>query len=277
MFGPSYQVSLQTHSALNNATFRAMATEDYLEHQSGPVGNSGGDILAWEKLPSPERDTLSNATKSALAGFPQDWPEIEYLFFDAYIGQQLNYVTASPDTSFQYVAPVAALVAPLSRGNVTISSGDMADPPIINPNWIAHPADQELAVAAYKRVRQLMDTEIIRDITIGDELYPGRNITSDRDILEVIKESGITVYHASSTCRTQLLLHVQAPTYTDSFLAGKMGKSSDPMAVVDAQGRVFGVDGLRVVDVSAFPFLPPGHPQSTCCKQCNDAYLSLNQ
>ena len=42
-----------------------------------------------------------------------------------------------------------------------------------------------------------------------------------------------------------------------------MGKIGDPMAVVDTHARVFGVQGLRVVDSSAFPFLPPGHPQST--------------
>jgi choline dehydrogenase len=46
-------------------------------------------------------------------------------------------------------------------------------------------------------------------------------------------------------------------------LAGKMGKSSDPMAVVDSKAHVFGVMGLRVVDASAFPLLVPGHPQST--------------
>jgi choline dehydrogenase-like flavoprotein len=48
-----------------------------------------------------------------------------------------------------------------------------------------------------------------------------------------------------------------------TLLAGKMGKSSDPMAVVDSKARVFGVQGLRVVDASAFPLLVPGHPQST--------------
>lgn len=42
-----------------------------------------------------------------------------------------------------------------------------------------------------------------------------------------------------------------------------MGKNGDPMAVVDTHARVFGVQGLIVVDSSAFPFLPPGHPQST--------------
>lgn len=52
-----------------------------------------------------------------------------------------------------------------------------------------------------------------------------------------------TVWHAAGTC--------------------KMGVSSDPMAVVDNRARVFGVKGLRVVDASTFPILPPGHPQST--------------
>lgn len=45
-----------------------------------------------------------------------------------------------------------------------------------------------------------------------------------------------------------------------------MGVSSDPMAVVDSRARVYGVSGVRVVDASAFPLLPPGHPQSTICK-----------
>jgi choline dehydrogenase len=44
-----------------------------------------------------------------------------------------------------------------------------------------------------------------------------------------------------------------------------MGKESDPMAVLDSKARVYGVSGLRVVDASAFPLLPPGHPMSTVC------------
>jgi len=49
------------------------------------------------------------------------------------------------------------------------------------------------------------------------------------------------------------------------YLPGKMGKLSDSDAVVDSQARVIGVAGLRVVDASAFPLLPPGHPQATIC------------
>lgn len=47
-----------------------------------------------------------------------------------------------------------------------------------------------------------------------------------------------------------------------------MGVETDSMAVVDSHARVYGVQGLRVVDASAFPFLPPGHPQSTVCEFC---------
>ena len=45
-----------------------------------------------------------------------------------------------------------------------------------------------------------------------------------------------------------------------------MGLENDSNAVVDAQGRVYGVRGLRVVDASIIPLLPPGHPQATVCE-----------
>lgn len=57
-----------------------------------------------------------------------------------------------------------------------------------------------------------------------------------------------------------------------------MGVDSDPMAVVDSRARVYGVKGVRVVDASAFPFLPPGHPQSTVCRfppRDNQVYSKL--
>ena len=166
------------------------------------IGNSGADLLAWEKLPDPERQALSDTTLTALSSFPGDWPEIEYIFFDAYSGNQQNYITGAPQTPDQYVGVISALVSPLSRGNVTIGSSNMADPPIINPNWLSDPADQELAVAAFKRARQLMDTDSMSSITVGAEVYPGRNVSSDADILDFIKQTGNTVWHAAATCKS---------------------------------------------------------------------------
>lgn len=137
-------------------------------------------------------------------------------------------------------------MGPLSRGNVSISSADTAVQPLINPNWLTHPTDQQVAVAAYKRARQAFATPVMREVLIGPEAYPGADVQSDEEILTTIKLSFNTVYHASATNR--------------------MGKKGDPLAVVDSRARVFGVERLRVVDASAFPFLPPGHPMSTVCE-----------
>ncbi|KAG8527347.1 uncharacterized protein KY384_007499 [Bacidia gigantensis] len=120
----------------------------------------------------------------------------------------------------------------------------MADLPVINPNWLSDPADQELAVASFKRARQIWQILSGLGLTVDkEEYFPGPNVTSDAAILDFIQRSLMTIYHAAGTC--------------------KMGKVDDPMAVVDSKARVIGFQGLRVVDASSFPFLPPGHPQST--------------
>lgn len=55
-----------------------------------------------------------------------------------------------------------------------------------------------------------------------------------------------------------------------------MGVESDPMAVVDSKGRVFGVSGLRVADASSFALLPPGHPESTVCESIHDILYCMH-
>lgn len=162
-----------------------------------------------------------------------------------YIGNVSNFLTTQPNDGYQYASILGVLVAPLSRGNVTLASADTSDLPIINPNWLDDQADQEIAVAMFKRMRQAFQSKAMEQVLIGEEYYPGLQVQSDEQILEFIKENVMTLWHASCTC--------------------KMGTSDDHMAVVDAQARVYGVHGLRVVDASAFPFLPPGHPQSTVC------------
>jgi choline dehydrogenase len=204
-------------------------------------------LLGWEKLPPASRKALSKSTLASLANFPSDWPEVEYLTAAAYMGDNVNYALSTPTDGFNYAAVLAALVAPLSRGTVTISSADTADPPIIDPRWLTDPADQAVAVAAYKRLRQLFAAKSMAPVLIGPEFYPGLNgTTTDEELLAVIKRSFQTVWHASCTCQ--------------------MGKKDDKMAVVDQSAKVIGVEKLRVVDASAFALLPPGHPSSTVCE-----------
>ena len=215
--------------------------------------NTASEFLGWEKIPQPLRANFSEATSKALAEFPADWPEIELIFLDAYAGYQLDFLTGAPLNNKTYASTSAGLTAPLSRGNVTINSTDTSDNPVVSLNLLSDPRDQEVAVQAFKRAREIFATKAIQPIVIGEEAFPGTNVTTDEDILDLIKQSALTIYHASAT--------------------NAMGKRSDPNAVVDSQANVIGVSGLRVVDVSAFPFLPPGHPQATVCKLTNQSIL----
>lgn len=203
-------------------------------------------MAGWEKLPKNARASFSKATLADLAKFPTDWPELEFLHQSAYLGLRRNPIRDAPKDGFQYASATTALVAPLSRGTIDISSPNAADPPLINPNWLTHPTDVAVAIAGYKRVRQLWTTQAIKPILIGPEYFPGANVTTDEEILFHIRRSLSTVSHPACTCA--------------------MGRTSDKTAVVDSKARVIGVKGLRVVDASAFPLLPPGHPLATICE-----------
>jgi choline dehydrogenase len=137
----------------------------------------------------------------------------------------------------------ATVIAPFSRGNVTIASKDTNDHPIVNPAWLTDDRDMEVILAAFKRLRALFQTNAVRPMLVGDEVYPGPQVATDAQIMQNIRESADTVFHPACTC--------------------KMGTQSDHMAVLDSKARVFGVESLRVVDASSFPILIPGHPQGT--------------
>ena len=245
-FGASSRVNAVTFSSLNDPAFAAEAAKDFNERAAGLYTNPTTDVLAWEKVPQPLRSTLSNSSQIKLAQFPEDWPELEYLSLGAYLGFQQNLATGDPKDGFNYASLAVSIVAPVSRGNLTIASADTADLAIISPNWLTDRTDVEVAVAGFKRMREFWRTPSMRSFALGEEAFPGLQIQSDAQIEDIIKKSLNTIYHAACTC--------------------SMGRPDDPNAVVDNHSKVIGVSGLRVVDASAFPILPPGHPQATVCK-----------
>ena len=84
--------------------------------------------------------------------------------------------------------------------------------------------------------RRIMTAPSLKGVVI-DEIAPGVNIDSDGELLDWVKKNAETTYHPIGTC--------------------KMG--SDPMAVVDDQLRVHGIEGLRVADASIMPTLTSGN------------------
>ncbi|KAF1968846.1 alcohol oxidase [Bimuria novae-zelandiae CBS 107.79] len=237
LVAPSYRVNVLTHSGFSDPAVVAEHTALYRNSLTGLLTNNGGDILAFDKFNSSQ---VSKGTADALAAFSTDWPSLMFMFLDAYLGYNENG-GSGPDGN--YASPMIALTAPFSRGNVTIASSDTADNPIISPNWLLDPRDQEQIIAAFRRARQVFTQKETRPIVIGDEVFPGLDVQSDAQILAVLKKQVFSAYHGSCTCA--------------------MGPKGEKMSVVGTEGRVYGVRGLRVVDASIFPVLPPGAPQHT--------------
>ncbi|KAF9892861.1 hypothetical protein FE257_000450 [Aspergillus nanangensis] len=248
LFGASHRVNFPTASATaNNQTLAALAVEQYLRDASGPLSIFGPGYYGWEKLPEPYHSRLSRRAHESLSRFPNDWPEIEWLTIGAFNGYGLNKQTADPKDGHNYGTISSALVAPLSRGTVSLAGPDMNTLPAIDPRWLVDPTDKEMAIQAFRRGREVWKKLAEMGVADPMEYFPGPHVTTDQQIFDFIQQSMTTVYHASCTC--------------------KMGRR-DPMgyrysmAVIDSKARVYGVKRLRVVDSSSFPFLPPGHPQS---------------
>lgn len=243
MYAPSCRVALDTILAETGDPARAAPLLiEYFTRARGPLAHSGTDFVAWEKLP---RHLLSERAAAALSALPESCPDVEYMSMDAYYGVYANPLfEGAPRDGHNYVALLVAPMALRSRGTVTIASPDAADLPVVDPNWLADPVDREVAVAGFKRARQLFATEALRAVLEDPvEFAPGPAVQTDEQILEAVRETLSTLYHASATCR--------------------MGRpEEDPLAVVDTRCRVIGVSGLRVVDTSAFAMLPSGHPQA---------------
>jgi len=125
---------------------------------------------------------------------------------------------------------------PQSRGTLTLNSADPRDPPVLQPNYLSHPADMETLLAAVKTCRNILAAPAF-DGYRGKELFPGEAVQSDEALREFIRRRAETIYHPVGTC--------------------KMGH--DPLAVVDDQLRVHGLSGLRVADASIMPTLIGGN------------------
>ncbi|KAK5126558.1 hypothetical protein LTR85_009492 [Meristemomyces frigidus] len=149
----------------NLAAYAADAAQQYLAIGTGPLTAPPG-LLAFERILQSRPSLLANDTIAALKAFPSDWPEVEYLIENGYSGLNRNYRLDEPTDAYNYATISAAVVTPFSRGNLSISSADASVPPVINPNWLTTPEDRDVAVASFKRIREIWAQ--MSGVTIGD-------------------------------------------------------------------------------------------------------------
>ena len=104
--------------------------------------------------------------------------------------------------------------------------------PEINFNFLSAALDRDTLVGGVRAARRIVEAKAM-DALRGAEVSPGPAVQSDEEILDYIRNNAQTAYHPVGTCR--------------------MGTDSDPLAVTEADGRLRGVENLRVVDASIMP------------------------
>ncbi|XP_041971498.1 glucose dehydrogenase [FAD, quinone]-like [Aricia agestis] len=210
---------------------------DYMLNRNGPMSGTG-------------LSQLTGKVNSRLAPAGGRSPDIQMYFsgYNAGCGDG-NFGTNFEDKRTVSISVVA--LQPRSRGYLTLQSGDPLTPPLMQPNYFLDEHEVEVLVDGARIAYRLANTTIMRE-KYGMEPIPGYaskcpgggpNPTDDyfRCLakLETAPEN-----HQVGTC--------------------KMGAKDDVMAVVDSQLRVYGVEGLRVVDASIMPTLPSGNTAAPC-------------
>ncbi|MEZ5492322.1 MAG: GMC family oxidoreductase N-terminal domain-containing protein [Gammaproteobacteria bacterium] len=141
-----------------------------------------------------------------------------------------------PLHKFNAITPSVCNLRPSSRGHVRIKSANWRDYPAIRLNYLSTDEDRQVAIEGLRFTRRIMAAQALARFS-PEEWKPGAGLVSDEDLLQAAAELGTTIFHPVGTC--------------------KMG--NDPLAVVDDQLRVHGVDGLRVIDASIMPSITSGN------------------
>ncbi|MCZ6722807.1 MAG: choline dehydrogenase [Gammaproteobacteria bacterium] len=160
-----------------------------------------------------------------------EWPDIQYHFLPGAMRYDGN--AAFDGHGFQVHV---GHNKPKSRGTIRALSASVSDKPEIRFNYLQHPDDIDAFRACVRLTREII-AQPAMDPYRDTEIQPGEAIQSDDEIDAFVRSSVESAYHPSCTCR--------------------MGE--DPMAVVDSETRVHGIEGLRVVDSSIFPSIPNGN------------------
>jgi choline dehydrogenase len=159
------------------------------------------------------------------------WPNIQYHFLPVAI----NYDGSNPIKVHSFQAHMGSMRSP-SRGRIEIRSKDPKQHPSILFNYMSTPQDWREFRAGVRITRKIMQQSALAPY-VGREISPGNQVQTNEEIDAFVRQHGETAYHPSCSC--------------------SMGYGD--MAVVDADAKVHGLEGLRVIDASIMPEIVTGN------------------
>ncbi|KAK9414750.1 hypothetical protein SUNI508_10868 [Seiridium unicorne] len=240
---------LTSNNLTNNATYAAESRQLYDTESTGPYADATADFLVFLPLQNFTQQ-WDDIIEEATAQNPTSYlPNDTALEVGEGYKQQHDVLTTKLATTDSAVleliwadgAIVLGLEHPYSRGSVKAASASIFDPPLADPGYLSNPLDVKILVEGVKFVRTLMGAEALSPLQ-PFEVVPGANVTSDEAISNFVRQSSATLYHPAGSC--------------------KLGAKEEG-GVVDNELRVYGIDGLRIVDASVMPLLPASHTMTT--------------
>ncbi|CAG9559047.1 unnamed protein product [Danaus chrysippus] len=240
VFQIDYPISIVMNRLVNiNSALRYAVTED------GPLTSSIGlEVVAF--------------INTKYANETEDWPDIEFMMTSASIpsdgGTQVKVAHGITDEFYEEVfghltskdvcGIFPMMLRPKSRGFIKLRSKNPLDYPLMYHNYLTHPDDVGVMREGVKAAVAVAETAAMKRLGARYNSKPVPNckhlpLYTDEYWECYIRQYTMTIYHLSGTA--------------------KMGPSSDPMAVVDPELRVYGIEGLRVIDASIMPAVTNGN------------------
>ncbi|GAB7366759.1 hypothetical protein MBLNU230_g0713t1 [Neophaeotheca triangularis] len=246
---------LQLNSALAEQQLQRYRRNETSFYDSASVGyaylqwsQAGYDQAAFIDLASQSAEphnAIDQSKLNSLKNITLAVPQLEILFNDGYLGARGYPAENATNYGSRFFALIAVVQHPYARGSTHVTSSNATAPPSLNPSYLSGPYDLHAVAMGAKYLRRIAQTPPMRDMW-SEEYEPGfdnipKSGNDDAAWEAYARSNFFTIWHPLGTC-------AMLPRAEDG--------------VVDPSLRVYGVEGLRVVDASIMPSLVSGHIQT---------------
>ena len=216
----------------SNTTEAAISQQQYAKNRSGPDGWNNGFVYAEFRVPDSVFDGINGTHYTSM---PADRPHVLIEF------STVPFINLNQSA----ISTWASLVQPEFTGTVGLKSKNYQDNPVINTNFYGTPADKRAITYGYKKLREVLAQQGVKAKTL-EEYYPGAAVANTDDAL----------YKA-----------IQGASFSFGHPVGTVGLGK----ALNKRWGIKGLQNVRVVDSSTFPFPSSCHPQAVVYALANRA------